>query len=191
MMRIFLPKPKAAQQTSVAPTALTSTYLGQCADVGSILHLQHTIGNQAVQRLLRTAPPLFGPHPGRIPKPTHVVQQSKGSRVVQRQPKKDEPKKGRVVRVERPRKARPVPPGPGAYTEEELRNWYTSHPDAKMKYVDKVNGKRTQDDAYTPDTLWVRGYTYALTNVFGDSGTEVWLNDDGKGKVIGIEREIP
>jgi hypothetical protein len=60
-----------------------------------------------------------------------------------------------------------------------------------MKYVDMVNGKRTQDDAYTPDALWVRGYTYALTNVFGDSGTEVWLNDDGKGKVIGIEREIP
>ncbi len=53
-MRTFSPKPKAAQQTSVAPTALTSTYLGQCADVGSIPHLQRTIGNKAVQRLWQT-----------------------------------------------------------------------------------------------------------------------------------------
>lgn len=118
---------------------------------------------------------------------THVVQQSQGSRSVQRQPGK----KGRVVRVERPRKSRPQPPGPGAFTEEQLRAWYDSHPKAKLKSVDKVNGKRTQAEAYTPETLWVKGYFYALTNVFGDSGTEVWLNDDGDGKVIGIDREMP
>jgi len=42
-----------------------------------------------------------------------------------------------------------------------------------------------------PDALWLRGYFYALTNVFGNTGTEVWLNNEGKGKVIGVEREIP
>ena len=117
---------------------------------------------------------------------THVVQQDKGGRSIQKQPKK-----GRVVRVERPSKTRPQPPGPGTYTEAELRNWYSSHPDAKTKSVDMVNGKRTRADAYTPDALWLRGYFYALTNVFGNTGTEVWLNNEGKGKVIGVEREIP
>jgi hypothetical protein len=117
---------------------------------------------------------------------THVVQQSKGSRNVQRQPKP-----GRVVRVEHQGRFRRKPPGPGAYSEEQLRDWYKFHPHAKTESVDMVNGKRTQDKAYTPEELWSRGYYYAITNVFGDSGTEVWLNDEGDGKVIGIDREIP
>jgi hypothetical protein len=103
----------------------------------------------------------------------------------------DAPKKGRVVRIERPSKARPKPPGLGAFTEEQLQDWYRSHPKAKMKFVDMVNGKRTQDDRFSPDAIWVRGYFYAITRVTGSSGTEVWLNDEGEGKVIGIERELP
>jgi hypothetical protein len=188
-MHTFAPTPTATRQTTTAQPPVPSpapsaslvkstlpsrAHVRRDAEVGSILHLQHTIGNQAVQRLVRTNAQELN------------AELAKGDRVVQRQPKK-----GRVIRVERPRKARPKPPGPGAYTEEELRNWYKSHPDAKTKYVDMINGKRTQDEKYTPDTLWVRGYTYALTNVFGNSGTEVWLNSDDKGKVIGIEREIP
>jgi hypothetical protein len=117
---------------------------------------------------------------------THVVQQSKGSSNVQRQPKP-----GRVVRVEHQGRFRRKPPGPGAYSEEQLRDWYKFYPHAKTESVDMVNGKRTQDKAYTPEELWRRGYYYAITNVFGNSGTEVWLNDDGDGKVIGIDREIP
>jgi hypothetical protein len=117
---------------------------------------------------------------------THVLQQSKGSRNVQRQPRP-----GRVVRVEHEGRFRRKPPGPGAYSEKQLRDWYDSYPHAKTKSVDMVNGKRTQDKAYTPEDLWRRGYYYAITNVFGNSGTEVWLNDDGDGKVIGIDREIP
>jgi hypothetical protein len=103
----------------------------------------------------------------------------------------DAPKKGRVVRIERPPKSRPRPPGLGVFTEVELQDWYRSHPKAKTKFVGMVNGKRTQDKTYTPEELWGRGYFYAITRVFGDSGTEIWLNDDGDGKVIGIEREIP
>ena len=118
---------------------------------------------------------------------THVVQQSKGTRKVQKQPKQ----KGRVVRVEHQGRSTRRPPGPGAYTEEQLRNWYKFYPNAKTESVDMVNGKRTQDKAYTPEELWKRGYFYAITNVFGNSGTEVWLNDDGDGKVIGIDRQIP
>jgi len=117
---------------------------------------------------------------------THVIQQSKGSRNVQQQPKK-----GRVVRVEHQGRYRRKPPGPGAYTAEQLRDWYKFYPNAKTESVDMVNGKRTQDKACTPEELWKRGYFYAITNVFGNSGTEVWLNNDGDGKVIGIDREIP
>jgi Domain of unknown function (DUF4157) len=116
---------------------------------------------------------------------THVLQQSNGSRSVQQQPKK-----GRVVRVEHQGRSRRKPPGPGAYSSEELRSWYDWHPNAKMESVVMVNGKRTQEKAYTPEELWKRGYFYALTNVFGSSGTEVWLNDHGDGRVIGIDREI-
>ena len=49
-MRTFVEKPKATQQTTLAKRA----HLGQSHDVSSILHLQRTIGNQAVQRMLRT-----------------------------------------------------------------------------------------------------------------------------------------
>ena len=49
-MRTFVEKPKATKQTTVA----TRAHFGQRHDVSSILHLQHTMGNQAVQRRLRT-----------------------------------------------------------------------------------------------------------------------------------------
>jgi hypothetical protein len=117
---------------------------------------------------------------------THVVQQSQGGRSLQRQPKK-----GRVVRVEHPSRLRRKPPGPGAFTSEELRSWYDDHPNARMDSVLLVNGKRTEDKAYTPEELWKRGFFYALTNPFGSTGTEVWLNDKGDGRVIGIDRELP
>jgi hypothetical protein len=103
----------------------------------------------------------------------------------------DAPKKGKVVRIERPRKSKPKPPGLGAFTEEELQDWYKSHPKAKSKFVGLVNGKRTQDRRYTFEELWLKGYFYAITRVFGESGTEIWLNDEGDGKVIDIERELP
>jgi hypothetical protein len=115
---------------------------------------------------------------------THVVQQSQGSRTVQRQPKQ----KGRVVRVEHPRRQ---PPGPGAYTDKQLREWYKFYPNSTMNYVELVNGKRTQEKAYTFEELWKKGYFYARTNVFGNKGTEVWLKDGGEGKAIAVEREMP
>lgn len=49
-MRTFVEKPKVTQQTTLANRA----HFGQSHDVSSILHLQRTIGNQAVQRMLRT-----------------------------------------------------------------------------------------------------------------------------------------
>ncbi len=69
--------------------------------------------------------------------------------------------KGKVVRVERKHEEDPFkrkPPGPGAYTKEELRNWYDSHPKAKIKFVDKVKGKRTKEERYTPVELWWRKF---------------------------------
>lgn len=55
-MRTFTQKPKATQQTTpVNSTKLRRAYFGQSGEreVDSTLHLQNTIGNQAVQRLLK------------------------------------------------------------------------------------------------------------------------------------------
>jgi Domain of unknown function (DUF4157) len=115
---------------------------------------------------------------------THVVQQSKGGRNVQHISR--QPKKGKVVRVERESRFRRRPPGPGAYTDAEYSRWLERYPDLKREFVDLVNGKRTQDKAYTPEELWRRGYFYAVKRVHGDWGYEVWLNDDGDGKKLDI-----
>lgn len=52
-MRTFAQKPKAGLQTSsTKPTIPGRVHFGHSHDLKSILHLQRTIGNQAVQRLL-------------------------------------------------------------------------------------------------------------------------------------------
>jgi hypothetical protein len=145
----------------------------------------YTVGNDIVFGASR-----FNPHSsdGRqliAHELTHVVQQSKGSRRVQQQPKK----KGRVVRVERESRFRRKPPGPGAYTQEELNSWYERHP--KVTNAGGANldgGERTKDREYTPEELWRRGYYYAKTSVSEDTqqAWESWLNDEGDGKVITI-----
>ena len=56
-MRTFAQKQKATQQSSSAkPTIPGRAHLGQRHEVNSILHLQRTIGNQAVQRWLQNNP---------------------------------------------------------------------------------------------------------------------------------------
>jgi len=53
-MRTFVQKPKAPQQAKPAkPTIRGRAHFEQSHDVNSILHLQRTIGNQAVQRLVQ------------------------------------------------------------------------------------------------------------------------------------------
>jgi hypothetical protein len=53
-MRTFAQKPKATQQTTSAKPAIPSrVHCGQSREVSSILNLQRTIGNQAVQQLLQ------------------------------------------------------------------------------------------------------------------------------------------
>lgn len=53
-MRTFAQKPKSAQQAMPAKSTIPGrSHLGQNHEVRSILHLQRTIGNQAVQRLLQ------------------------------------------------------------------------------------------------------------------------------------------
>lgn len=53
-MRTFARQSKTSQQTeSPKSTKPGRTHFGQSREVGSILHLQRTIGNQAVQRLLQ------------------------------------------------------------------------------------------------------------------------------------------
>lgn len=54
-MRTFAQKPKGNPQTSpIKPTMLGPAYSGESGDVRSIAHLQHTISNQGVQRLLQS-----------------------------------------------------------------------------------------------------------------------------------------
>ncbi len=55
-MRTFAQKPKAPQQATPAKsTTLGRAIFGQSHEVNSILHLQRTIGNQVVQRLLQAS----------------------------------------------------------------------------------------------------------------------------------------
>lgn len=54
-MHTFAQEPKATQKTTSATTTLPArTRFGQSHEVKSILHLQRTIGNQTVQRLLQS-----------------------------------------------------------------------------------------------------------------------------------------
>ena len=54
-MRTFAKKPKATRQAMSAKTTVPArSHLGHNHEVNSILHLQRTIGNQAVQRLLQS-----------------------------------------------------------------------------------------------------------------------------------------
>lgn len=56
-MRTLAQKPKGIQQTTSAKSRMPSRLLlGQSRNVHPILHLQRTIGNQAIQRLLKTNP---------------------------------------------------------------------------------------------------------------------------------------
>ena len=79
-MRTFAQKPKATQQATSAKSTIPGRgHFGQSPEVRSILHLQRTIGNQAVQRMLQTdaeepeaeltdtASPRFGHDFSRIP----------------------------------------------------------------------------------------------------------------------------
>jgi len=54
-MRAFIQKPKASQPTTSDKSTVPSrAQVGQSREVNSILHIQRTIANQAVQRLLQT-----------------------------------------------------------------------------------------------------------------------------------------
>lgn len=54
-MHAFVQQPKGTKQTASTKSTIPTRYrLGQSPEVRSILHLQRTIGNQAVQRLLET-----------------------------------------------------------------------------------------------------------------------------------------
>jgi hypothetical protein len=53
-MHKFIQKPKTTQQATPARSTITGrSHFGQSREVSSILHLQRTIGNQAVLRLLQ------------------------------------------------------------------------------------------------------------------------------------------
>ena len=53
-MRTFAQKPKAPQQATPAKSTVRGrAHFGQSHEVDSIVHLQRTIGNQAIQRLLQ------------------------------------------------------------------------------------------------------------------------------------------
>jgi len=56
-VRTFAQKPKEPQQTTPAKSTIPArAHLGQRREVNSSLHLQRTLGNQAVQRMLQTNP---------------------------------------------------------------------------------------------------------------------------------------
>ncbi len=61
-MRTYAQKPQASQQTSADEIALPDRiHFGQRYGANKILNLQRTIGNQAVQRLLKTHPDTLAP----------------------------------------------------------------------------------------------------------------------------------
>ena len=63
-LHTFAQKPKALHQATPAKSTVSGrTYFGLSREVNSILHLQHTIGNQAVQRLPEGKPDGLGADP--------------------------------------------------------------------------------------------------------------------------------
>lgn len=72
-MRTFAQTPKAARQIPAARSARPGRgRVGQSPVVGSILHLQRTSGNQAVQRMLQARAGAFDPIPGQARSPASL-----------------------------------------------------------------------------------------------------------------------
>ena len=187
-MRTVAQKQNQPQKQVSSSFARSNTaILGTNHHANPLLHLQRTIGNQAVQRVVQTNAENLDGHRLIAHELTHVVQQSKGSR--NKQHISRQPKKGKVVRVEHAGKFSRRPPGPGAYTQAELNSWYERHPKATSAGgANLVDGERTKDKAYTPEELWKRGYYYAKTSASEEwqQAWESWLNDKGDGKVITV-----
>lgn len=90
-MHSFAQKPKAAQQTMSAKSTISGrAHFGQSREVNSILHLQRTIGNQAVQRMLQT----------NAEELTHTLQCAASARTLQRQPRDSKAPKHRDKHAE-------------------------------------------------------------------------------------------
>ena len=112
---------------------------------------------------------------------THVVQQ-KGvvEQKVQRQ--KD---------VERVSRFKQVPPGPGAFTNTEYKQWQKRHPNSTFG-LGGVFESESFYKRYTFNWFWSRGYFYSGRMFGGYKGAyiEVWLSNEGNGKEFRVFREI-
>lgn len=110
---------------------------------------------------------------------THVVQQNQTvGQHIQRQ--EDNEKDSRFKRV---------PPGPGAYTEDEYKKWLRLHPDNTSSLGGPWEPKFFHA-RYTPEWFWSRGYFYAgsMYGGYREARIEVWLSNEGKGKEFRVFR---
>jgi hypothetical protein len=101
-------------------------------------------------------------------------------------------KEGKVVRVEHVDRFRRVPPGRGAYTEAEYKDWQRKHENAIIESWPLFNGKRNPQ--YPFEALWEKGFYYARLSTDPDQeGTviEVWLNDKGDGQELWFYLHVP
>ncbi len=110
---------------------------------------------------------------------THVVQQNEtaGQHI---QHETDNEEDSRFKRV---------PPGPGAYTEDEYKEWQRLHPDSALSLGGPWEPKSLYA-RYTPEWFSSRGYFYSGSMYGGYRGAriEVWLSNEGKGKVFRVFR---
>ncbi len=110
---------------------------------------------------------------------THVVQQNQtAGQHIQRQENNE--KDSRFQRV---------PPGPGAYTEDEYKAWLRRHPDSAFSLGGPWEPKSSYA-RYTPQWFSSRGYFYSGRMYGGYRGAriEVWLSNEGKGKEFRVFR---
>lgn len=106
----------------------------------------------------------------------HVVQQQAGgSQRIQRQPHD-------------PARFNRVPPGPGAYTEAEYKDWERRHPNSVLERAWETKPTHRE---YTPEWFWARGYFYAGAMYGGYQGArfEIWLSEEGSGHEYRLWRE--
>ena len=151
----------------------------------AVLALQRTAGNRAVRALIgRTAVRV---HHGRGARPDEglpaLPRSQQGSNresaglLLQRQ-RSTVKKDSRLQRV---------PPGSGAFTKAEYREWLARHPKRILSIGDPRDYSR-----YTPEWFSARGYFYAGRMHGGYAGAviEVWLSDAGTGREFRVFREL-
>ena len=130
-MPAFMQKSNATQQTpSAGRTKPVGATLRQGSETNSILHLQRTIGNQALQQQIAMPVGIRG---SVVSASRNVLSSAMSTRVLQRQV--NDPRKLEIERIDTPRRVRVsewlVESRPGGGTERTELYWADFEVDAK------------------------------------------------------------